>query len=224
MDVKMLRVIDTETCGLQGGVVEVASVDILDGQIVNPMSDLVRPDRPISHQAMAIHHITEAMVADKPWLEDVLPRYQGSPYYVAHNASFDRRMLPDLDGEWICTVKLARRLWPGISYSNMALYKSLKLDVETPAGLHHHRALFDCYITAALLLKIMDQSQWSPEEMLSISGRPQLMNKMPFGKYRGDAIADIAERDPHYVRWMLNNVKNMTPDLRLTLQHYQKKP
>lgn len=44
----MLRVIDTETCDLQGGIVEVASVDVVNGQIVNPMSHLVRPDRPIS--------------------------------------------------------------------------------------------------------------------------------------------------------------------------------
>lgn len=167
----MLRVIDTETCGLQGGVVEVASVDIVDGKIVNPMSDLVRPDRPISHQAMAIHNITEQMVADKPWIEEVVPRYQGSAYYVAHNASFDRRMLPEISGDWICTVKLARRLWPGIKYSNMGLYKSLKLQVDTPPELHHHRALFDCYITAALLLRIMDDSGWSAEQMVDITGR-----------------------------------------------------
>lgn len=67
----MLRIIDTETCGLQGGIVEIASVDVIDGKIVNPMSHLVRPDRPISPQAMAIHRINEAMVADKPWIEDV---------------------------------------------------------------------------------------------------------------------------------------------------------
>ena len=54
----MLRIIDTETCGLQGGIVEIASVDVIDGKIVNPMSHLVRPDRPISPQAMAIHRIT----------------------------------------------------------------------------------------------------------------------------------------------------------------------
>lgn len=69
----MLRVIDTETCDLQGGIVEVASVDVVDGKIVNPMSHLVRPDRPISPQAMAIHRITESMVADKPWIEEVIP-------------------------------------------------------------------------------------------------------------------------------------------------------
>ena len=74
----MLRIIDTETCGLQGGIVEIASVDVIDGKIVNPMSHLVRPDRPISPQAMAIHRITEAMVADKPWIEDVIPHYYGS--------------------------------------------------------------------------------------------------------------------------------------------------
>lgn len=44
----MLRVIDTETCGLQGGIVEIASVDVVDGKITNPMSHLVRPDRPIT--------------------------------------------------------------------------------------------------------------------------------------------------------------------------------
>jgi exodeoxyribonuclease X len=217
----MLRIIDTETCGLQGGVVEVASVDIENGKIVNPMSDLVRPDRPISHQAMAIHKITEDMVADKPWIEDIIPRYHGSPYYVAHNASFDQRMLPELpNSEWICTVKLARRLWPGIKYSNMGLYKSLKLDVETPAELHHHRALFDCYITAALLLRIMEESGWTPDQMVTITGRPALVSTMAFGKYRGKPISEIAEQDPGYLRWMLNNIKELTPDLRMTLKHY----
>ncbi|WP_312985741.1 exodeoxyribonuclease X [Atlantibacter sp.] len=218
----MLRVIDTETCGLQGGVVEIASVDIVDGQIVNPMSDLVRPDRPISHQAMAIHRITEAMVADKPELEFVLPNYLGSAFYVAHNADFDSRMLPDMGGEWICTMKMARRLWnwPGIKYSNMGLYKARRLEVDTPPDLHHHRALYDCYITAALLLDIMQETHWTPEEMVTITGRPTLMTTFTFGKYRGESVSDIAERDPGYLRWMLKNIKEMTPQLRLTLKHY----
>lgn len=118
----MLRVIDTETCDLQGGIVEVASVDVIDGKIVNPMSHLVRPDRPISAQAMAIHRITESMVADKPWIEEIIPLYHGSQWYVAHNASFDRRVLPEMPGEWICTMKLARRLWPG---SNTAIWRCI---------------------------------------------------------------------------------------------------
>lgn len=218
----MLRVIDTETCGLQGGVVEIASVDIQDGQIVNPQSHLVRPDRPISHQAMAIHRITEAMVADKPELEAVLPHYLGSAYYVAHNADFDSRVLPDMKGEWICTMKMARRLWnwPGIKYSNMGLYKARNLQIDTPAGLHHHRALFDCYITAALLLDILQETGWTPEEMVIITGRPTLMTTFTFGKYRGEEISEIARRDPGYLRWMRNSFTNMTPQMRLTINHY----
>ncbi|MTD39457.1 exodeoxyribonuclease X [Erwinia sp. CPCC 100877] len=219
----MLRVIDTETCDLHGGVVEVASIDIIDGKMVNPMSNLVRPDRPISPQAMAIHHITEEMVADQPWIEEVIPRYQGSSWYVAHNASFDQRVLPELSGEWICTQRLARRLWPGIRYSNMGLYKSLKLHVETPPELHHHRALYDCYITAALLLRIIEESGWTPEQMVAITGRPALLESLPFGKYRGQSFADIAGRDPGYLRWMDGNLKQMSPALRLTLRHWLEK-
>ena len=216
----MLRIIDTETCGLQGGIVEIASVAVIDGKIVNPMSHLVRPDRPISPQAMAIHRITEAMVADKPWMEDVIPHYYGSEWYVAHNASFDRRVLPEMPGEWICTMKLARRLWPGIKYSNMALYKTRKLNVQTPPGLHHHRALYDCYITAALLIDIMNTSGWTAEQMADITGRPSLMTTFTFGKYRGKAVSDVAERDPGYLRWLFNNLDSMSPELRLTLKHY----
>ncbi|XNM78447.1 exonuclease domain-containing protein [Escherichia coli] len=117
------------------------------------MSHLVRPDRPISPQAMAIHRITEAMVADKPWIEDVIPHYYGSEWYVAHNASFDRRVLPEMPGEWICTMS-----WPvvcGLVLST-AIWRYIKhaVNVQTPPGLHHHRALYDCYITAVLLSRL----------------------------------------------------------------------
>lgn len=215
----MLRVIDTETCGLQGGVVEVASVDVIDGQIVNPMSDLVSPDRPISRQAMAVHRITEAMVMGKPPIEEAILRYHGSPFYVAHNASFDRRMLPEMHGEWICTMTLARQLWLGIKYGNQALRHSLKLDVTPPADLHAHRALYDCYVTAALLIRIMDLSGWRADEM-SLRSQPaaQRDDVLPFGKYRGQALAVVARKDPGYLKWMLDNVKDLHPPLRQALR------
>jgi len=219
----MLRVIDTETCGLQGGVVEVASVDVIDGQIVNPMSDLVSPDRPISRQAMAVHRISEAMVMGKPPIEEAILRYHGSPFYVAHNASFDRRMLPEMHGEWICTMTLARQLWPGIKYGNQALRHSLKLDVTPPADLHAHRALYDCYVTAALLIRIMELSGWRADEM-SLRSQPaaQRDDVLPFGKYRGQALAVVARKDPGYLKWMLDNVKDLRPPLRQALRKYVK--
>lgn len=214
----MLRVIDTETCGLQGGIVEVASVDVINGEIVNPMTDLISPDRPISRQAMAIHRITEAMVAGKPPIEEAIGRYHGSPYYVAHNASFDRRMLPEMHGEWICTMTLARDLWPGIKYGNQALRETLQLDVTPPSDLHAHRALYDCYVTASLLIRIMSYSGWDAAEMVR---RMQVRGSsltFPFGKYRGKKIDDVALRDPGYLKWVLKNIPSLKPDLRRTIE------
>ncbi|WP_345827806.1 exodeoxyribonuclease X [Erwinia sp. HDF1-3R] len=210
----MLRVIDTETCGLQGGIVEIASVDVVGGTIINPMSDLVCPDRPIGRQAMAIHRITEAMVADKPPIEQVISRYHGSAFYVAHNASFDRRMLPEMHGEWICTMTLARGLWPGRKYGNQALRESLQLEVETPPGLHAHRALYDCYVTAALLIRIMDFSGWDEAELVRRMNVRGSSSTFPFGKYRGSKIDEVAKRDPGYLKWMLKNIPDLKPDLR----------
>ncbi|ELX1809734.1 exodeoxyribonuclease X [Escherichia coli] len=112
------------------------------------------------------------------------------------------------------------RKTPGIKYSNMALYKTRKLNVQTPPGLHHHRALYDCYITAALLIDIMNTSGWTAEQMADITGRPSLMTTFTFGKYRGKAVSDVAERDPGYLRWLFNNLDSMSPELRLTLKHY----
>ncbi|HBI08475.1 MAG TPA: exodeoxyribonuclease X [Erwinia persicina] len=214
----MLRVIDTETCGLQGGIVEVASVDVIAGQIVNPMSDLISPDRPISHQAMAVHKITEAMVRGKPTIEQAISRYHGSPYYVAHNASFDRRMLPEMHGEWICTMALSRRLWPGLKYSNQALREALQLEVTPPADLHAHRALYDCYVTAALLIRIMSFSGWDAPEMIRRISVKGSFTTFPFGKYRGQKVDDVAKSDPGYLKWMLKNIPDLKPDLRSAMQ------
>lgn len=216
------RVIDTETCGLDGGVVEVASVDVVDGKLCNAMSDLVSPDRPIGHEAMAIHHITEAMVEGKPRIAKVIGRYHGSPYYVAHNAAFDRRMLPEMHGQWICTVKLARKLYPGLKYSNQYLRYALNLAVTLPEGLYPHRALYDCYVTAALLMKIIDDSGWSAEEMAALSNQATLITTFKFGKYRGQSMERVALEDPGYLKWMLNNLKDLSGDMRFSIQHYLK--
>jgi len=124
-------------------------------------------------------------------------------------------------GEWICTMQLARQLWPGIKYGNQALRHSLKLDVTPPADLHAHRALYDCYVTAALLIRIMETSGWSASEMI-VRSQPaaQRDDILPFGKYRGQAIAVVARKDPGYLKWMLDNVSDLRPPLRQALRKY----
>ena len=214
------RIIDTETCGLAGGIVEVASIDLVDGALANPMSDLISPDRPISIDAMVIHHITEEMVEGKPRIAVAIRRYQGSPYYVSHNAPFDRGVLPEMGGQWICTLKLARMLYPDIKHSNQYLRYALRLNVSVPDNLYPHRALYDCYVTAALLQRIMQDSGWNAEQMDEITQQPLLLQTFKFGKYRGKSIEQIARQDPDYLRWMLASITDLTPDMRYTLAHY----
>jgi exodeoxyribonuclease X len=53
-----------------------------------------------------------------------------------------------------------------------------------PEGLYAHRALYDCYVTAELLMYMGREAQWSGE-MREISNSPSLLHMMRFGKYKG---------------------------------------
>lgn len=216
----MLRVIDTETTSLEGGVVEIASADIVNGVICNPMSDLVKPPEPISFEAMAIHHITEDMVENASLISDVIDRYLGADAYVAHNAKFDRSKLPQIDAPWICTQKLARKLFPThSSHSNQYLRYSLGLKPAVPEGLYAHRALYDCYVTAELLIYMGSLAKWTMRQMREISNAPSLLHTMRFGKHKGKSFDEIAVIDPQYLRWLLGT-SDLDEDLQFTIRHW----
>lgn len=216
----IIRVIDTETTSFEGGVCELASVDIINGQICNPMSDFVKPPEPITVGAMAVHHITDAMVSDAPPIDDVVGRYQGASVYVAHNAAFDRPKLPQINAPWICTLKLARKLFPELeSHSNQYLRYHFMLDVDVPENLHAHRALYDCYVTAALLIRLNRDVKMTIAQMREITALPSLLHTMRFGKHKGKTFEEIAATDQGWIRWALANM-DADEDLKFTLQHY----
>lgn len=219
---KRIRVIDTETTSLEGGVIEIASVDIVDGIICNPMSDFVKPHEPISFEAMAIHHITEEMVENAPTLNEVIGRYLGADAYVAHNAKFDRSKLPQINSPWICTLKLARSLFPEHPrHGNQYLRYSLGLKPDVPEGLHAHRALYDCYVTAELLIYMVQMSNWTVSDMREISELPTLLTTIQFGKYKGTTFNEIAKKDPGYLRWLVTN--STDEDVLFTIAYITKK-
>ncbi|WP_293797280.1 exodeoxyribonuclease X [uncultured Pantoea sp.] len=216
----IIRVIDTETTSFEGGICELASIDIVDGKLCNPMSDFVKPPEPITTAAMAVHHITDAMVADAPPIDDVIGRYQGAAVYVAHNAAFDRPKLPQITAPWICTLKLARKLYPELeSHSNQFLRYHFMLDVDVPENLHAHRALYDCYVTAALLLRLNRDARFTIAQMREITSRPSLLHTMRFGKHKGKTFEQIAAVDQGYLRWALANM-DLDEDQEFTMKHY----
>lgn len=218
----MLRVIDTETTSLEGSVLEIASVDIVDGIICNPMSDFVRPTEAISFEAMAIHHITEDMVEDAPLISEVIDRYLGAQAYVAHNAAFDKEKLPQIEAPWICTLKLARKLYPEFeAHGNQYLRYRLGLKPFLPEGLYAHRALYDCYVTAELLIYMGRIAKWTMGEMRAISSEPSLLRTIRFGKHRGMTFEELAKTEPGYLRCLLAN--NSDEDILFSAEYWLKR-
>ncbi|MDC9599006.1 exodeoxyribonuclease X [Xenorhabdus anantnagensis] len=218
----MYRVVDTETCDMDSGIVEIASIDVVDNVIdyTTQQSHFVDPQKPISISAMAIHHITDEMVANSPLINDVIDKYKGADFLVAHNAAFDSHMMPEMDVPFICTLKLATRLWPDMeSHSNQYLRYALKLDVFVPDGLHAHRALYDCIVTAALFKCIKDESGWSDEEMLEISHQPSLLYKFRFGKHKGMTFEEVWQTNPSYFAWLLKQ-PDIDPDIEFTINYW----
>lgn len=231
----IFRVIDSETCGFEGGIVELASVDVpQNGHPIYGMSNgkqhFVKPDRPIEFGAMAIHHITEDMVSDADPIESVWPRYWcdlEDSFFVAHNAAFDRSVLPPSDVPWICTLKLARYVYPKLeSHTNQYLRYALGLNADLvkalPEDLHAHRALYDVYCTAVLFIHLADKLQWDVGTMLRVTSEPSLIHFVKFGKYakQRPTFEEAVRNDPSYFQWCLGNMSDLDEDRRHTMIHW----
>ena len=175
--------------------------------------ELFNPGKPISIDAMTVHHITEKMVADKPSFQES-DAYQKLTelvsdqhnIIVAHNARFDVEML-NKEGihppKVICTLKLARHLdSAGIipKYNLQYLRYFLGLEIEATA----HDALGDILVLEAVFWRIhakfVANGLRNPNhEMIKISNNPILIPRMPFGKHKGMHFSEVP-RD--YLEWL----------------------
>jgi DNA polymerase-3 subunit epsilon len=118
-------VVDLETTGGSPHdcrITEFGAVKIHAGEVVGEFQSLVYPGQSIPVGISALTGITDAMVAQRPPVEAVLPTFlefcRGAAL-VAHNARFDlgflnagleRLSYPRLDNPVVCTALLARRL------------------------------------------------------------------------------------------------------------------
>ena len=136
-------VVDVETTGgvlRSDRITEIAVIAVQQGRIETAFQSLVNPARPIPRAVSAVTRITDDMVRGQPLFSEIAdPLFAAlaGRVFVAHNAGFDWRFVSlelkrargmVLDGPRICTVKLARRLVPGL--------KSRSLDSLAPSGRH----------------------------------------------------------------------------------------
>ena len=91
--------IDTETTGRDQAtdrIVEVAAVTWDGTRVVDRLSWLVNPGRPIPREATEVHGISDADVADQPPFSEIVPSLVealASKVPLAYNAHFDRQFL-----------------------------------------------------------------------------------------------------------------------------------
>jgi len=210
----VLRIIDIETTGEDpavDGIIEIASVDaVRHGKPTRPVQCLVNPGMAISPLASAVHHIVDADVRNALPIDKVISNFAGADVYVAHNRQFEQEFLsPHLgDVVWLCTYRCALRLWPNLpKHSLQALRYQLgyarPFDL-TDAELAPHRALPDCYVTAAVLIALLNKAQEDGVDfktLLSWSAEPPLMAVFSSGMHRGERFDAV---DRSYLQWIID--------------------
>lgn len=221
----LVCILDVETTGVEEGarVVEIAA---LCGRFFDPsapvldrIDTLVDPGVPIPCTASAVHHITDDMVRGKPLLDDVMEMFPVADLYIAHNAAFDRRFLPQLKAApWGCTLKVAyEEFHDAPSYGLQALRYWIGTYPPPPASGSAHRALYDVWTLAGLFMDLRSRG-WDKDRMIEVSARPRLLRTIGFGKHKG---AKFSEIEPSYLAW-LRRQPDLDEDLTYTLAQLEK--
>ncbi|MFK7971873.1 MAG: exonuclease domain-containing protein [Bacteroidia bacterium] len=158
-------IIDVETTGGRPGrdrITEIAIALVEDGEIVDEFTSLVNPERAIPYEITRLTGIDNDMVKSAPRFFEVAKRIveitEGA-VFVAHNVRFDfgfvahefRRLGYTFTRKQLCTVRLTRKIFPGLkSYSLGNLCKHFGL-THTAA----HRAWSDVEVTVQLFQKLL---------------------------------------------------------------------
>lgn len=229
----LIRIVDFEATGIptpddKHAIVEAGWCDLMvhddgDVSVGEPVSMLVNPGRPIPPEAMATHHIRDIDVAGCPSPSVACQRIGEGRHtiYAAHNAEFDRQFIGSGDRRWICTYKVALRIWPDApSHKNQVLRYMLALDhlMDRELTLPSHRAGPDAYVTAWLLREAILTGKATVEEMVRWSSGPALLPRITFGKHKGKSW-DEAPTD--YLTW-LRDKSDMDSDVKANARHHLK--
>lgn len=220
----IIRVIDFETTGMppDAAICEVGWHDVRLGAEPPPLftyeASVCNPGRPMPPEARAIHHISDRELADAPAPDRILMQMaQNVDVFCAHNAAFERQFFTGGDRPWICTLKVARRLWPDCpSHTNQCLRYWLGLDVDEIAAMPPHRAGPDAYVTGNILRKALGLA--TVEQMVEWTSQPSLLPRITFGKHRG---LTWGQTPVDYLQWITRQA-DMDPDVKFTASHWLK--
>jgi DNA polymerase III subunit epsilon len=167
-------IIDTETTGLDPlsghRVVEIGAVELINHSLTGRVfHNYVNPERVVPADAIAVHGLTDAFLADKPLfgaVADEFLTFVGDAPLVAHNAGFDiaflnaelkRAAKPPITPERVVdTPVLARRKHPGGHNTLDDLCSRYGVDRSRRT---QHGALLDAELLAAVYVELSTTRQ-----------------------------------------------------------------
>jgi len=234
-----LLFLDTETTGNEPSKDRLTQISYKHDNTI--VSEYFKPPLPISVKSMSVTHITNKMVIDKPVFIDSpmfidLEKLLSDHILIAHNVFFDIAILKN-EGlkttHFIDTLRVARFLDAEAIIPEYDLqFLRYYLDIEIPDATAHD-AKGDVLVLEALFnrLKIkMEKTQPDNDPikaMLDISSKPSLLRRFTFGKYKGELVADIVQKDHGYLKWLYgqkieNDTEGQDDDWVYTLKYYLK--
>jgi len=212
-------IFDTEATGIKDPVLIEAAwiqVDSLETLVLsNPFEQRYNPGKPITLGALATHHIMDEELVDcPPATSFTLPDH--IDYIIGHNIDFDWEVIGKPEVKRICTLALARKIWPDLdSHTQSALLYYLERRSARIQLRNAHSALIDVGICAVILNHIRHQlNVKSIEDLYAESEKARVPTTMPFGMHKGLPLADIPS---DYRKWLLGQ-KDIDPYLRRVLE------
>ena len=159
-------IIDVETTGQSNRITEISIFKYNGNEIIDEFTSLVNPQTFIPDYITSLTGIDNDMVANAPTFktiaQDVL-NITNNSIFVAHNVNFDYNVIRnefklldlDFNRKKLCTVRLARKLFPGFpSYSLGKLCKSLNINLTD-----RHRAKGDAKATVVLFDMLLKKDE-----------------------------------------------------------------
>jgi len=199
-------------------IIEAASLDVTSltpFEVGNPWVQRYNPGKPISLGALATHHIMDEELVNCPASSSFrLPA--GTQYLIGHNIDFDWVAIGSPEVKRICTLALARSLWPELdSHTQSALLYYFERDTAREQLRNAHSALADVWICSKIVAQIIDKLHpVSLDALWEMSEKARIPTIMPYGKHKGELISQMPT---DYKQWLLRQ-DNVSAYLRKALE------
>lgn len=234
---------DTETTGNQeeDRIIQIGAMVVDAKGKVEVYDELCSSEIAIKIEAMEVHNITPDIIEGKErfiktkFYNDLVVLNEEQNYLIAHNIDFDLGMLQK-EGfvnkmKLIDTLRCSKHLFPDAPYHRLQYFRyalGLYKDEQQEASKHNiiikaHDAIGDVLVMKLLLSKLVAKVKEQyvnihpMTKLEALTQTPVILKNFKFGKYKGEAIDDIARSDAGYIKWMLKSLE-LDEDLKYTLE------